>query len=405
MSYTFDIHVDPQEFDAFASVHPLRNLLQSARWTQIKNNWDSLLTGVRDESGALVGAGVVLIKRLPLNFSMVYVPRGPVLDFSNQELVDFYVSQLKKAVRKEHALFIKMDPSAELSRYILSEGAPAQKDYTAVHALCKAGAQWLGETKEIHETAQPRYHMGIFKREDWDKGMGSAVAKSVRAARRKHAYVEHVDGTKLTEKDLDDFSMLMHDVEEKKNISLRGKEYFRHMADVYGDDCKIFFVKVDPRIRSAELDKEIAAAQAVLEDENASRKKRNKAKIDLGLLEKEQETFKMLAEKYPGVTPIAACLQIQYGDYSELIYAGTNDDFRSLHPYCLLYMTQFQWGFDHGLNYVTLGGVEGTPEGKLYNFKKQFNCSLVEFAGEFNVPVNRLLYKAALKAYDKVRGE
>ena len=405
MSYTFDINVDPQEFDAFASKHPLRNLLQSAKWTEIKNNWDSMLTGVRDEKGELVGAGVVLIKRLPMNFSMVYVPRGPVLDFSNQELVDFYVRELKKAVKKEHALFIKMDPSAELSRYVLSDGAPEKKDYTAVQALQKAGADWLGETTEIHQTAQPRYHMGIFKREDWDKGMGSAVAKSVRAAQRKHAYVEYVDGDKLTEKDLDDFSALMHDVEEKKNISLRGKDYFRHMADVYGSDCKIFFVKVDPRVRLEELQGEMDAAQAILDDEKSSRKKRNKAKIDLGLLEKEHATFKELAEKYPGVTPIAACLQIQYGDYSELIYAGTNDDFRSLHPYCLLYMTQFKWGFDHGLNYVTLGGVEGSPDGKLYNFKKQFNCSLVEFVGEFNIPVNKLLYKPALKAYEKVRGE
>ena len=55
-----------------------------------------MYTGVyRDNE--LVATGLVLIKRLPLSFCMYYLPRGPIMDYKDKELVQFMYRLTQKA--------------------------------------------------------------------------------------------------------------------------------------------------------------------------------------------------------------------------------------------------------------------------------------------------------------------
>ena len=97
MSYLFFKDINREEFDEFVKNHEYCNLLQSYNWAKVKNNWDHMYTGVyRDNE--LVATGLVLIKRLPLSFCMYYLPRGPIMDYKDKELVQYYFDQLKKII-------------------------------------------------------------------------------------------------------------------------------------------------------------------------------------------------------------------------------------------------------------------------------------------------------------------
>ena len=97
MSYLFFKDINREEFDEFVKNHEYCNLLQSYNWAKVKNNWDHVYTGVyRDNE--LVATGLVLIKRLPLSFCMYYLPRGPIMDYKDKELVQYYFDQLKKII-------------------------------------------------------------------------------------------------------------------------------------------------------------------------------------------------------------------------------------------------------------------------------------------------------------------
>ncbi|MDB7952135.1 lipid II:glycine glycyltransferase FemX [Faecalitalea cylindroides] len=116
MNYRFVTSINKNEYDAFVQSSPYVNLLQSYDWALIKHNWKHIYTGVyKDEK--LVGAGLVLIKELPLKMSMFYIPRGPILDFKDKELVLFYFEELKKEAKKHHCLFIKFDPMIHVNDY------------------------------------------------------------------------------------------------------------------------------------------------------------------------------------------------------------------------------------------------------------------------------------------------
>lgn len=97
MSYLFFKDINREEFDEFVKNHEYCNLLQSYNWAKVKNNWDHLYTGVY-KNNELVATGLVLIKRLPLSFCMYYLPRGPIMDYKDKELVQYYFDQLKKII-------------------------------------------------------------------------------------------------------------------------------------------------------------------------------------------------------------------------------------------------------------------------------------------------------------------
>lgn len=45
--YVFDEHPKPQEIEDFLEGHPQNNLLQHARWSQVKENWSMKQVVVR----------------------------------------------------------------------------------------------------------------------------------------------------------------------------------------------------------------------------------------------------------------------------------------------------------------------------------------------------------------------
>ena len=102
MSYLFfKKDINQEEFDEFVKNHEYCNLLQSYNWAKVKNNWDHMYTGVYKDN-VLVATGLVLIKRLPLSFCMYYLPRGPIMDYKDKELVQYYFDKLKNLDKKDH---------------------------------------------------------------------------------------------------------------------------------------------------------------------------------------------------------------------------------------------------------------------------------------------------------------
>ena len=108
--FSYKIGISAQEHDDFVTAHPQANLLQSSAWAQIKDNWANARLGFYKD-GHLVAAASVLIKPLPLGMTMLYIPRGPIIDYQDQELLHFVLTSLKKFAKTKKALFIKFDPS------------------------------------------------------------------------------------------------------------------------------------------------------------------------------------------------------------------------------------------------------------------------------------------------------
>ncbi|WP_296240961.1 peptidoglycan bridge formation glycyltransferase FemA/FemB family protein [uncultured Faecalicoccus sp.] len=402
--YHFEINIQKDEYNAFVENHPYCNLLQSYQWADVKKNWDHLHTGVYDENHQLVAAGLVLIKSLPMGFTMFYLPRGPILDYKNKPLLKYYFSELKRIAKKRHCLFIKFDPAIHVNDYSSKEYNENRYPDTELYlkTFKEIGAVHHGFTMKISDTIQPRFQSNVYYKQDWKENLPKHTKRLIKDADRRN--VQIINGQKEL---LEDFSRLVELTEKRKNVALRNQEYFETLLNAYPEggviflaQCNLYELSKNAHNRKAEIEKEIENTP-----ENA-KKKLHKLQEQLASSEKDIKEFdEMLQElgNQDQMSSIAGILSIQYGNTCEMLYAGMDERFKKFMPQYKEYVENFQWAFDRGCQWSNMGGVEGTLDDGLTKFKDNFAPTINEFIGEFDLPVNKLLFKPAQKAYEMLK--
>ena len=99
---------------------PKAHALQSDIWGDFKSRWgwtaQRLALTVAESSWEPLAAAQVLKRQVPrLPYSVLYVPKGPVLDYNDGALRRQVLAELEKMARREKAILIKIDP--EVVRY------------------------------------------------------------------------------------------------------------------------------------------------------------------------------------------------------------------------------------------------------------------------------------------------
>lgn len=393
--YEFKIDIDPQEHDEFVAQHPLCNLLQSSSWAKVKDNWGSTIVGAY-ENGQLVASSLVLIKPLPLKFTMLYTPRGPVLDYENQELLQFFLNELRKYAKKQNCLFLKMDPPIHYRDFHVDEEQrinPAAERMIA--NLQKAGAQHQGLTMVMDETIQPRFQANVYQADFSEEQLSKKTRKMMQTARKKGVTV--VFGR---EGFLSDFARVMDSTSERKHIALRTDEYYRKLLTAYPETSFIALAEVDLQSLFETTDVRYQKALKDLENcpENAVKKRHNLEELLVSLTREVTELKENIAN-YGEKVVVAGALAITFGYTSEILYAGMDERFKRYMPAYLTWFDTIQECFDRGCTTCNMGGLEGSLSDGLLQFKSNFNPTINEFIGEFDLPVNKVLFKASDYAY------
>ena len=393
--YTYKIGITAEEHDEFVKTSPQTNLLQSADWAKIKDNWGNERLGVYQDH-KLVAVASILIQPLPLGFTMLYIPRGPIMDYQNSELVAFMLQSIKTYAKSKRAVFAKFDPSLFLRKGLIGQETSDQEATLAIiQSLKECGVEWVGRTEDMGETIQPRFQANIYKEYFTEDQLSKSTKQAIRTARNKGVEVIF-GGTEL----LDEFAALMKKTEARKGIHLRGRDYYEKLLTTYAGQSYITLSRINLAQRLASLKEQLEKNQA-----EASRfnEKTKPGKIDNNRQEKErlEEEIQFLQQELKAgqeIVSLSGTLTLEFGGTSENVYAGMDENFRRYQPAILTWYETAQHAFDRGATWQNMGGVENQLDGGLYHFKSKFNPMIEEFVGEFNLQTS-MLYPLVNKAY------
>ena len=393
--YTYKIGITAEEHDEFVKTSPQTNLLQSSDWAKIKDNWGNERLGIY-QNHKLVAVASILIQPLPLGFTMLYIPRGPIMDYQNSELVAFMLQSIKTYAKSKRAVFAKFDPSLFLRKGLIGQETSDQEATLAIiQSLKECGVEWVGRTEDMGETIQPRFQANIYKEYFTEDQLSKSTKQAIRTARNKGVEVIF-GGTEL----LDEFAALMKKTEARKGIHLRGRDYYEKLLTTYAGQSYITLSRINLAHRLASLKEQLEKNQA-----EASRfnEKTKPGKIDNNRQEKErlEEEIQFLHQELKAgqeIVSLSGTLTLEFGGTSENVYAGMDENFRRYQPAILTWYETAQHAFDRGATWQNMGGVENQLDGGLYHFKSKFNPMIEEFVGEFNLPTS-MLYPLVNKAY------
>lgn len=395
--FEFINQLPAEEMDAFTSKHEKCHLLQSSKWATIKNNWNHRYYGVK-ENNQLVASAMVLIKPLPLKQTLFYIPRGPIMDYTREDLVSFFIQNLQREAKKSHCLYIKCDPFVLKNQYKIENVNEDIQDecQKALVNMEKAGAKHLGFSKEIADVIQPRYHANLYRCEDFESTLPKHTLKYMKLAQRKQVQLVR-GGSELA----NDLEFVIQKTQQRKGIVLRNEEYFKLLCDTYQKDADILMAYVNMKELIAFTQNEIDIRYQELSTLPANQvKKKRRLEEEIGFLEKDLPEYKIIQGEYTQeLIPIAGCLSVRFGSCVEMLYAGMDERFKKFSPQYLAYVNEINYYFEQGVAWYNLGGVEGSLQDGLTKFKSNFNPIIDEYIGEFDIPVNHTLYGLSQWAY------
>lgn len=385
--YRYQLGIPLSEYDGFVKEHPMVNLLQSSAWEKVKSEWNHERLGVYEE-GKLLAVASILVKSLPLGYKMFYIPRGPILDYRDTELLKFVLQSIKSYARSKRAVFVTFDPSICLSQHLVNQDKREYPESLAiVEILGQLGVKWSGQTTEMDDTIQPRIQAKIYKENFEEDKLSKSTRQAIRTARNKGVEIQF-GGTEL----LESFSFLMKKTEKRKEIHLRNEAYYKKLLDNFKDKAYITLATLDVSKRSQELEEQLAKNRALEETFTESTRT---SKVEAQKKEKERllEELTFLQEYIDAGqarVPLAATLTLEFGQTSVNLYAGMDDDFKRYNAPILTWYETARYAFERGMVWQNLGGVENSLNGGLYHFKEKFNPTIEEYLGEFTMPTHPL---------------
>ncbi len=321
-----------QDYEAFVAAHPLGNVLQSWAWGELRarQRWQPVRLLASDRLGRLCGAASVLCRELPVGGSILYVPRGPVLDFHDDVVLDALVGALRRLGERHHAVLCKIDP------YL------TPPDPLVARALAARGFT-VGHRRGHFQGMQPRFNVVVPLAGGEEAVLGHCHPKTrynIRLAERRGVQVKR--GTRA---DLPTFHRLLMATCARNGFSERRLEYFQQVWDALAPAGHL-------ELYLAHLSGQVLAAAILLLHGD-------KAVYAYGASGDEQRA-------------VMAPYAVQWAMIRRSIARG-----------CRTY----------DMTGVPAHGVEGTPAYGLWRFKRGFWPEASEFLGERDLPLQPALYR------------
>lgn len=141
---------NPAEWQAIVNRLPNGHALQSWSWGAFKSRWGWTAQPwvlAEGKGGEVLAAALILKRSIPFTpFSILYVPKGPLLDYNNLALWQNTLSQLEQLARRERAILIKIDPDVPLATGI----EPAEPHPVGTVFVAELRAQgWLFSQEQV----------------------------------------------------------------------------------------------------------------------------------------------------------------------------------------------------------------------------------------------------------------
>lgn len=396
----FLTNINNEKYTEFIKSHKHGNMMQAIEWSAIKNTWGAVRVAVSDDEDNIIAAAQVLTRK-----GLWYVPRGPILDYNNKELLGFFLTNLKKFAKTKQAKLVKLDIPIAVKDEKLANFKDVDVDRSndeLIKTFKSYGYNHKGFSLDMSSTIQPRFNT-VTKLE---KPIPDLFSKDTRRLIRD-ADKKFVEVRRCGKENLDDFLFALACTEKRKNISLRGREYFENLLDTFGDNALLYisYINVEKALKECHNRKENLEKEIEELGEKSPKKKRT-------LEEQVAGTDKLIAlfngleiEDKSKDQVISAAITIAYGNHAEIIYAGMNEDFAKLPAQYKVFSDTMKKAQEMGISEVSMGGIEGSLNDSLLGFKSKFSPNIVEYYGEFDLVISHvfnLMYNYGLPLRRKI---
>ena len=404
------INLTTGEFETFTNNMPYAHFTQTVGNYELKTSdgTSTHLVGVKNDQDEVLAACLLTSVPVMKKFNYFYSNRGPVMDFDNKELVDFFFKKIVPYLKKNKALFFRIDPY--LPYQLRDHDGNVLKSFerdNLIQQFESLGYEHQGFTTGFHPIHQIRWH-SVLDLEGMDE---KSLIKNMDNLRKRNTKKVQKNGVKvrfLTKDEMPIFRRFMEDTTEKKDFDDRGDDFYYNRLK-YFDNVKIPLAYIDfetyiPQLEKdfEEHNKEIEKAEKELEKKPDNQKainKINNLKQQREANEAKLDEAKQLQAEHGDTLPIAAGFFI-INPFEVVYYAGgSSNEYRHFAGSYAIQWEMIKYALEHNINRYNFYGISGdfsedAPDAGVIKFKKGYNADVYEYIGDFVKPINKPAYTA-----------
>ncbi len=343
---------DHDQWNSTLSALPYAHVLQSWEWGDFKRNttgWQPLRLAFEREGRIVAMASVGIRSVGPLK--VMYISKGPVLDYSDTGLVAEVFDHLQNLARRQMAIWLKLDPDV-----IAATGIPADDvenpdtpntiGQAVLRTLQKRGWRFSADQVQFRNTVT----VDLSRSEDeLLAAMSQNTRRKVRTAEKKGVSIR---GGTLA--DLPTLYDLYRMTGERDHFLIRPPEYYKQAWQVF---------------------------------------------MEAGL------AHPLIAE-YEG-KPIAHVILFKFGRTCWYIYGASSNEERDRMPNYLLQWEAMRWAKAQGCTTYDMWGApnefnESDSMWGVYEFKRGFRGSVTRYIGAWDYAPNSLLYTGYTRLWPRI---
>lgn len=387
------------EFDDYASNHPLKSYHQSSSYALLmsENGYDFDFIGLLDANDKIVAASLILKKKIALNFFYGYAPKGLLVDYFNENLVEKFILELKNHYYKKNMIFIRINPEIAIGELQSDNNylCKYNENTKIINTFSKFNLKIFNKSENF-ETILPRFNAIVnlkkFDITNIDKTARNKVKKGIRR------------GLVFEKSTLDNIDILYGFIKGMKN---RDISYYKSYYNKFNknDQIDLIYIKIsyhDYLVNAQNSYNEELEVNNYLNELfkiNQSQDILNKKMISDKLLtmhEKEIVEATKCLQNNITETYIAGALVIKYHNRINIVISGFDKKYKKFNPNHYLYYSILEH-YKKDFSFADLNGVTNDFSNKtnyygLNKFKLEFKPKIYEFIGEADIIINEKEY-------------
>lgn len=396
------------EFDALSASHVDGGFQQTSAMRRMVavRGLQSALIGLTDESGKPVAGAMIAYTPSRLGFEgSIWL--GPLCDPHNTAMLQAMTKAIADDARSRHAISVSCWPD-DVYRLHDSDGGPsAAADDAMMTSYAAAGWKHGGFTRG-YDSVINRW---VYVKDLTGFADADALLASYSKNTRRNVKIARNSGVevrKMTRDELGTFHDICEMSSVKQHFANRSLEYFQRVFDMFGDDAEFIIAEVhlDRYLASwqdkvAKGEKDVARLTKSLQTTKYPddvRKKLDTANKNLEASRKRVVDANERIARDGRVVPVAAGLFMWHK--RELVYfsSGSDERYAKFYAPTAIQHEMMSRCLERGItryNFYGIDGVFDDPNSAgrgVLEFKQGFNGYVEELAGEFTLPVNKLLF-------------
>lgn len=400
------VELEKQEFIEYSQSHPQGLFFQSPYWIEIKeqNGWQGKIVGIKKD-GKIIAATILLIKKVIGNIRFAYAPRGFLLDYSDFPLLEVFTSEIKSYLKNLGVAFLKINPYVDYQlRDVNGEPIENTKNDALMEKLKSLGYIHYGFYVDMDEKKdlEPRW---ISVLDIKDKTIDE-LFKNFRSGTKwgiNNSKKNFITMVEANEDNLFEFKNLMEHTSERRGFVDRPLSYYTEMFKILKREnaVKVLFAEINFKelleFTKARYEKN-AKRLEVIKDNPKKQKEFNEISSEQKSLEPRLETLHKNVEEFGEKKIIAGGWYMLYGREIVYLFGASYKPFMRYNSQYLLQYEMLKYAIDEGYDKFNFYGIDGNFNENsvnygLFDFKRGFNADVHELIGEFDLIVNKSLYK------------